>query len=264
MRFNRSIPLSRLIVSRLFLSCILLLILSVESGAASPPASPPEENATYQVRWSFVVGGYVDIATEQQGELAGQAVRHFSLTARTLPLIDVFYKVRDRIDSYTDVALSRSLLYTKVQRGKRKKDVSVHFDWQNKTAQYRNDDSKEESVVLEEGTFDPLSAYFFIRQLDLKVGDVIFRPVSDGKKLVQGKATVLDRQRIRVPAGSFDTYLVEPDMQEVRGVFEKSKNARLLVWLTADSRHLLVKAESRVVVGSIVAELVSYSGKDGP
>ena len=51
-------------------------------------------------------------------------------------------------------------------------------------------------------------------------------------------------------------------MKEVRGVFEKSKNARLLVWLTADGRHLLVKAESKVAVGSVLAELVSYEATE--
>ncbi len=113
----------------------------------------------------------------------------------------------------------------------------------------------------------PLIRYlpiFILRGQDLDHMDSITRPVTDGKKLVLGTAKILRRERVIVPAGRFDTYVVEPDMKKVQGVFEKSKDARLLVWLTADSRHLMVKAESKVVVGAIVAELISLSGPAEP
>lgn len=247
----------------LCLVCVLLSLLFAVGGAAGAEnAFKPGEKATYQVRWSFVVAGHVDIAVESDSRLEESDARHFSLSARTLPFLDLFYKVRDRIDSYTDQGVNHSLLYRKVQTGKTKTDVEVLFDWRQKEVCFRNFEDKRQPVKIEDGTFDPLSAYFFLRSLDLGQEKNITRPVTDGKKLVLGKAKILRREKISVPAGRFETYLVEPDMKDVRGVFEKKKNARLLVWLTADSRHLLIKAESKVVVGSVVAELVSCSGLD--
>jgi len=219
----------------------------------------PGESARYQVRWLFVVAGHVDIAVPDDGLAVDNGPRHFSLSAKTLPFIDVFHKVRDQIDAYTDREVSHSLNYRKVQSGSSKRNIEILFDWRNKTASYRNFDKKEAPVSIQKGTFDPLSAYFYMRTLDFSTGDSITRPVTDGKKLVIGNARILGRERIKVPAGEFDTYLVEPDMKEVRGVFEKEKKARLLVWLTADCRHLLVRAKSKVAVGSFVAELVSVT-----
>ena len=82
-------------------------------------------------------------------------------------------------------------------------------------------------------------------------------PVTDGKKSVIGKAMVVKKERIQVPGGSFDTYLVEPDLKDLGGVFRKSKNAKLEVWVTSDARHIPVKIKSKVIVGSFVAELIS-------
>lgn len=240
----------------------LLTISDLAASAATP--RPPREIATYQVRWTFLVVGQVEIAAEEEAAQSDPAVRHFSLTSRTLPFFDAIYKVRDRIDSYTDPALDHSLLYKKTQRGKRVRDIEVVFDWRRDQALYRLGREQPRPISLKPGTFDPLGAYFFYRRQELRVGGVVARPVSDGEKLVLGQARILGRQRITVPAGTFDTFLVEPNMQEVQGVFEKSSNARLLVWLTSDSRHLLVKAESKVALGSIVAELTSSTGAPGP
>jgi len=237
---------------------MLLPFLLLLSGTAVASPFLAGERARYQVRWSFVTAGQVEISVEREKHFEEKDAYHFSLSAMTLPFIDVFYKVRDRIDSFTDADVSHSLHYSKVQTGNSKRDIEVLFDWQEQMVSYRNFTEKLQPVKIEDGTFDPLSAYFFLRTQDIRSLKHIARPVTDGKKLVQGKAKILGRERITVPAGEFDTYLVEPDMKDARGVFEKSKNARLLVWLTADERHLLVKGQSKVVVGNIVAELVSF------
>ena len=248
------------------LECGMILLCSqllpFDRAAAAPFL--PGEKASYQVRWSFVVGGQVDIAVEENERINGVEAWHFSLAAKTYPYVDLFYKVRERIDSYADKGLNHSLFYSKVEKGKNKRDIKVSFDWQTNKASYRNFNEKPRTVKIEDGTFDPLSAYFFLRSLNIGRISSITRPVTDGKTLVLGTAKILRRERITVPAGHFDTYVVEPDMKKVQGVFEKSKNARLLVWLTTDSRHLMVRAQSKVVVGSIVAELISFSSPEKP
>jgi len=55
----------------------------------------------------------------------------------------------------------------------------------------------------------------------------------------------------------YDTYLVEPDLKDVRGVFEKSRKSRLRLWITADEQRLLVKIKSKVVVGSFTGTLMN-------
>jgi len=68
------------------------------------------------------------------------------------------------------------------------------------------------------------------------------------------------REKIKVASGTYDTFLVEPDLQHIGGVFEKSKDAKLKIWVTADKRRIPVKIKSKVIVGSFVAELISAEG----
>ena len=67
---------------------------------------------------------------------------------------------------------------------------------------------------------------------------------------------------MKVAAGSFETCLLEPDLQQVDGVFSKKQRAKIKLWVTNDERRLLVKLKSKAKVGSFVAELVSCEGHD--
>jgi hypothetical protein len=54
---------------------------------------------------------------------------------------------------------------------------------------------------------------------------------------------------------------VEPNLEHIGGVFKKSKDAKLKIWVTADSRRIPVKIKSKVAVGSFVGELMSVENK---
>ena len=103
-----------------------------------------------------------------------------------------------------------------------------------------------------------MSVFYAFRLHELKEDLEIRIPVTDGKKCVMGKAKVIKREKVTLAGGTtYDTYLVEPDLEHIGGIFEKSKNAKLEVWVTADDRRMPVKIKSKVIVGSFVAELVS-------
>ena len=93
---------------------------------------------------------------------------------------------------------------------------------------------------------------------DLEKVKTVERPVTDGKKCVIGKASVVKRETITLSDGTkYDTFLLEPELQHIGGVFEKSKDAKIKVWVTADKRRIPVKITSKVIVGSFIGELES-------
>ena len=245
-----------------FFRLFALLAAAVAIGLAaldSPAAagSLTGERAVYQLRWSFIPAGEVVLEVLADDAIAGRPVSHFRLLARSLPHLDLFYRVRDRIESWFDG--EKSLGYEKDQQeGRHRRQVRLAFDWRAAAVTYRNFGKAHGPVPLQPGTVDPLSAYYFLRSCELAPGVVIQRPVTDGKRVVVGRARVVRRESVATPAGRFDTVLVEPDIKDVRGVFEKTTGATMRLWLTDDDRRLLVRAASRVVVGSFVAELVSY------
>ena len=217
----------------------------------------PGERLVFQVRWGFIRAGEAVLEVMPWQSFEGKKVFHFVMTARTTEFIDLFYKVRDRIESYTDWGMNRALLYKKQCQGKSKHDVLVTFDWAKNKAQYSDFGEKRDPISLFPGSFDPLSVFYAFRMVDLTEQKEIRTPVTDGKKCVMGRARIIRRERIRVPYGDMDTFLVEPDLEHIGGVFRKSKDAKLRIWVTEQKEHIPVRIESKVLVGSFVAELVS-------
>jgi hypothetical protein len=250
-----SIPLPAVVI---FSVCFTTLILAPVAGAegGKVPFSPGEK-LTFQVRWAFIPAGEGTLEIHPMTTVNGSRSYHFSFTAKTYELADLFYKVRDRIDAYTDDAMTRSLLYTKHQDGKRHRRVTVNFDWEQDKARYSDIGEKHEPIPILPGAFDPLSVFYAFRLFELREGLTLQLPVTDGKKCVIGKATVIKREAVRVKGTSYDTFLVEPNLEHLGGVFEKKRDSKLKIWVTADGTSTPVRIESEVIVGSFVAELVS-------
>jgi len=233
-----------------------------KSGAEENPLPfQPGEKLTFVLKWSFIPAGMAVLEVLPIETIDGLEVFHFVLTARTNAFLDTFYKVRTRIDAFADVEMTHAVLYKNYQQeGTVKRKSTVTFNWQKKQAQYIADNEKKDPIDILPCSFDPLSILYRIRLFEMKNKQKIEHPVTDGKKCVIGKATVIRREKIKMDSGIYDTYLLEPEVKHVRGVFEKSENAKLELWVTADSHKLPVKVKSKVVVGSFVGELVSVEG----
>lgn len=246
----------------LFLACATTSL--AESGSEKLPFCAGER-LTYSLRWASVSAGTASIEVLADTDVDGVAARHFRMQAKTTSFVDIFYKVRDHVDSYTDADLTRSLLYLKKQReGSYKRDITVRFFWDKFQAQYSNViNGPKKPIQVYPGTFDPLSVFYAFRTMPLEVGESILRPVTDGVKCVIGKATITARETVEVPAGTFDCFVVEPDLAHVGGVFKKSKDAVLRIWVSADERRLPVRISSKVVVGSFHALLTEISSPFG-
>ncbi len=245
-------------------ACLIVAgILWADKIATAGPAFQPGERLRFILKWTIIPAGEAVLEVLPLEHMAGRDAYHFVLTARSNAFVDAFYMVRDRVDAWSDTVMHQSLLYRKKQHeGKTQRDIIVSFDWEDSTAQYVNKGSAREPIAISAGTFDPLAIFYWSRSEHLAVGGQLRRSVTDGKKHVLGIANVVRRETVRVPAGKFDTFLIEPDLRHVGGVFEKSPDARLQLWVTADHRRLPVKLKSKVVVGSFTGELVDMSGTE--
>lgn len=190
-------------------------------------------------------------------QIAHEPAYHFAMTARTLPALDTIYRVRDRMESFVHKDMGHALLYKAKKEGDRKKEVWVAYDIKELEARRVKNGKKRRPVRILPGSFDPLSVFYFFRMQQLQEGLEFSAPVCDGKTCIAGKARVLKRERIQVSGRWYDTYLVEPDLGNIRGVFQKTLNAKLQIWVTADNRKIPVMIRSEVAVGSFTAELVS-------
>lgn len=242
--------------------CVLFPLCARAAQDAAAVKSPPfhaGEKMLYRAMWGFVNAGDAVIEVHPDALVEGVRARHFSMTTTTNSSVDLFYKVRERQDSYTDVPMTRTLQYRKKSTGAHPRDVIVTFDWTNRTATYASFGNAEKPVAILPGSFDPLALFFVIRTHRLKAGDEIEIPITDGKKCIAVKATVEGRETLIIDGKAWETFLVVPDMERLEGVVGKKGDPSLRIWFSADERQLPVKIQSKVAVGSFVFELISVS-----
>ncbi len=189
----------------------------------------------------------------------GQRAWQFTMTTRTNRFADRLYQVRNTVVSITDPNVSRVLYFSNDQReGNRERDYEVSFQEADSTATYydRLNDDLHDPVWIFPGSFDPFSITHFVRSLTWDVGDRLIIPTTNGREpfLTDIKITSTETRRFRL--GEFETYVLEPDIKDVGGVFRRSKDGGIKFWFTKDKHRYPIRMESSVAVGRFWAELV--------
>ena len=209
------------------------------------------ETLWYDVGWQSIVAGkgvmYVGEPVDTNGRLCYPV---FS-TVKSTPFFSAFFRVDDSAASFMDVRELFPLRFEKYLReGKYRADRVADFDPIRGLA-YTNKDT----LVVPPYVQDALSLLYYVRALELKPGSDITVENYSGSEVYNLTVRILRRERIKVKGGTFSTIVVEPLLQAA-GLFKHE--GRLTVWLTDDRLHLPVLMKSKVIVGSIVAELTDY------
>ncbi len=260
---KRALP-TLVIVGSFFLMLLFLsLIYGSSVKAADKKASKnklpflPGEQLVYQIRWEEVEAGVAVFDVLPVTKVGKQPALHFSLKVETSPFVDVVYEVRDKFDSYADLAFNHSILYSRKEAGSEKRDILVHFNWKKREAGYSNLNAGRKPIPIPPGTFDPLATFYKVRCMNLNNKKEIKLPITDGKTCFMGRAKVLGQETITCFNTTYDAYVIEPELTHFGGVFEKSDKPTLRLWITTDEKHLPVRIQADVIGGSIIGELVS-------
>jgi len=220
------------------------------------------EDLFFVVRWGLVTGGHSTLAIHGIDQLNGRPAYHLVEDAHSSGLVDTFYSVHDRNDSWLDIESLTTLRYEKrVREGRYRIEETVDFDQMNHHFRdYSNRLDKGTTEYIEgdltPNILDVLGSLYYVRTLPLEVGETYTIDVYDGKKIWPLVVTVKKREKVKVPAGKFDCFLVEPLLRQP-GIFV-SKGKKLEVWLTADRYRMPVLMRSEIIIGHVSAELVSY------
>ncbi|MEZ4649162.1 MAG: DUF3108 domain-containing protein [Candidatus Eisenbacteria bacterium] len=138
-----------------------------------------------------------------------------------------------------------------LREGKFRRDQVVRSDHAAGKAYYHDGKSYD----LTPGAYDVLSAFYYVRTLPLVDGDGISWTAIPTRRTTPIRVTVHRRERVSVPAGTFDCVVVEPTLRS--GDFFKNEGS-LTIWLTDDERRMPVQMKSKIPVGSISVELEDF------
>ena len=167
----------------------------------------------------------------------------------------LFARVDDRFESWIDPDRLFTRRFVQDQKElTNKRYREYHLAPEQKT--YKQVDSGEEGTLSTSEPLDDVSFLFFARTLPLNVGDVdtIPRYFKQGRDVI---LRVLRKERITVPAGTFETIVVQPTITNAGGLFGQGGQAE--VYFSDDSARTLVMLKSRVpVVGSLSLHLRDF------
>lgn len=163
------------------------------------------------------------------------------------------FRVEDRMESWMDTGTLASLRFRQdMNEGSHERERL--FEIYPERGVFTEDQKEAQPTVklpLDDGSF-----LYFIRTIPLEVGkeyafDRYFRPDRNPVRI-----QVLRKEKISVPAGTFETIVIRPIIK-ARGVF--SEGGRAEVWLTDDSRRLMVQMKTHMKLGSLSLFLRSFS-----
>ena len=143
-------------------------------------------------------------------------------SVRTNGFADAFYKVRTEATTWVDSNFSKSLRYEKFQQeGKTKKTVKVEFDYDLKKVIYLENNLQPRHLMLEKKVYDPLAIAYAYRFHPAEMGIGRVLPTCDGKKFLDVKINVGNREKVKVPFGEFWANDVVPEMKNLEWCIQK-------------------------------------------
>lgn len=220
------------------------------------------ERMKFEIGWSFLTVGHAEIWTENVVSVDSVPCYHIISTAKSATVIDAFFKVRDKNQTWIAADTLYSRAYSKlIREGNYFWDEWVTFDYDKKTftgVQKTNRDALENlSGEIPGPVQDIFSAMYYVRAQPLKEGQQFSIDVNSGKNWPLYVNVYPQRETVKVQAGKFDCFVVEPTLRD-KGLFVQ-KGKSLKVWITADERRIPVKMEAEVFIGHVSAELEEYS-----
>jgi hypothetical protein len=217
-----------------------------------PPARVPfgpGEHLVYKLKLGFFSVGEGHMEVVGLDSVRGQLTYHTSLRFSGGV---IGYRVRDDFQSWFSVHDLVSLRFVKNQREGTYRAYR-HYEFINDERRFERADNGEGKPMPTDEPLDDVSFLYFTRTLPLEVGDEYrfdryFKET--GNPVV---IRVLGIETVEVPAGRFETIVVQPIIQ-TKGLFADGGEAKL--YFTNDERRLLVQMKSSVpVVGSLTLQL---------
>jgi len=209
------------------------------------------EKLEYSVWYNFVKGGKSYMKITEIDTLDGTPLFHSVSITKSIGLVDKLFGINDRLETWFHQDSLYSYRFSKkIREGSYKKDYTVNFNYRDSMAIPTN---KDTTIKINQKIHDGLSIFYYLRGQNLKVGQILKVNNFDGNKFKPYKIKVSKIQKVKVPAGKFRCYKLEPYKEEGE-LFEKHQN-RVKTYISTDSLRLPVKITSKANFGTLILKL---------
>lgn len=229
-------------------------------GLAQPRRPVPwsvGERLEYDVTYGRIRAGSGLIEVRGIEQVRGRPAYHIVFQVRGgIPL----YRVNDVFESWMDTTSLASLRYVSDQdEGPRERQR--HYEIYPDRQVYTEGANGGPELPSVPNAVDDASFLYFLRTVPLQVGQTYnfnnyFRPDRNPVTI-----RVLRRERVTVPAGTYDAIVVQPTIKTRSGIF--GEGGRAEVWLSDDDQRIVLQLRSKLAIGSLNLFLKSHRRGSG-
>ena len=205
------------------------------------------EELKYAAGFRFFPAGEA-ILTFSADSLNGESVYRLTTSVKTNSFLDVFYEVRDEIQSWLNPEnLSLKKTIQTIREG------HYHRDHQSIIKGDSIAISGKKIRNIPGRVYDPVSFVYYLRRQDLSLGNSYNFFSYDRNKIREVIVNITAKETVRVSAGIFNCLKIEPVSGNRKHLLKN--NGQMRVWLSDDSLRLPVKIEQKTNIGTMVMKL---------
>ena len=204
--------------------------------------------------------------TMKQEPLNGETVWHTSMGMQTAPFFDVFFKIREKFDSWFAL---KGVEPRKFYRDTREGDYHAINDYVydrkagviHANLEYWDKDKETLDIPYGDCTYDVTALFYFARRMDfqnMKAGAAHRISIAIDKDIFQVRLTYRGKENKYVRGiGTIAAHKVGISLNK-GNVFEGNEDA--ILWFSDDDNRIPVAFMAPLKVGAMNGRLASYSG----
>ena len=231
------------------------------------PVFYPNEKFVLRASYLGITVGHAQLETLPVVTVAGRKAFHFKGSLKSASFYNYIYEVEDWIESYVDAKSFLPVKYTLVQResGQDVDDLQLFDPETLKTYFWYKRLKKGKIKKIEKNEYTPkyfqdsFSALYFVRGLDLKIGNKFEFPIITRTKIWLMKMEVEKIEEIKIMGKWTNAYKIKAETR-FPGVL--SKKGDINFWFSADKYRKILKFKANIKIGSVEGELVEYTQGD--
>ena len=213
----------------------------------------------YDIYWSFLKIGSAQLSFHDI-EIPKSIDKKYEVrfSVKSNELVSAIYPIESHIVSSLIISNDqiKPSIYTKnSNEGGKQSDSIVRFNYQLNQITEEKDETLLQPIEITKDLQDPLSLIVAICQNDFQIDPIFQQDVSDGGQIISIRSSYLQSETIKTQLGEFRTEVIDIDPQGLRGVYKKSPDANVVLYLSEHSPAIPLKLKSKVRVGSFYAIL---------
>jgi len=217
------------------------------------------ETLRYSVSWLGIKAG--ELLMQVSRIEGGDEVFSIAVTARSAGLLEVFYPVEDHFLTIVKGRMRLPSRHEMQQKeGRRVNSKLTLYDQEKFRVSYRKNDQPADIYQVEGTMQNEFSSFFIMRALPFTGESPMIVPTFADKKRHEVVVALEGREEQESVLGKKNTIKVQPQLK-FKGLYEKVGDP--LIWLTDDAWRIPTKIQAKIVIGSLTAELIEYTGPAG-